>query len=112
VLLAAVRTSSRVTAGWLPDAWGSAAFLLASALALVAARRNHDLWDPDARTWHGTWLNMAGSVAFGFSAVGAFVVPATGDVFNLRWLNLGTFVGAVCFFLAAILSRRSIERQT
>ena len=110
VLLAAVRASDRVTAGWLPDAWGSAAFLLASALALVAARRNHELWDPDARTWHGTWLNMAGSIAFGFSAIGAFVVPATGEIFSLRWLNLGTFLGAVCFFLAAILSRRSIER--
>ncbi|MEK8225832.1 hypothetical protein NKG05_06790 [Oerskovia sp. M15] len=25
---------------------------------------------PDARTWHGTWLNLLGSVAFGASAVG------------------------------------------
>ncbi len=110
VLVAALRASDRATAGWLPDAWGSAAFLLASALALVAAARSHDLWDPDARTWHGTWLNMAGSIAFGFSAVGAYVVPATGDLFNLRWLNLGTFLGAACFFFAAVLSRRNVER--
>jgi hypothetical protein len=110
VLVAELRASDRATAGWLPDAWGSAAFLLASALALVAAARRHDLWDPDARTWHGTWLNMAGSIAFGFSAVGAYVVPATGDLFNLRWLNLGTFLGAACFFFAAVLSRRIVER--
>lgn len=54
---------------------------------------------------------MAGSVAFGFSAVGAYVLPATGDLYNLQWVNVGTFVGAVCFFLAAVLARRSLEYE-
>jgi hypothetical protein len=108
VLVAATRETSTPATGWTPDAWGSAAFLLSSAAALVAAQRRHELWDPDARTAHGTWLNMAGSVFFGFSAVGAYVLPSTGDIFNLRWVNLGTFLGAVCFFLAAVLARRSL----
>lgn len=109
VLIGAIRSSSTPATGWTPDAWGSAAFLISSGLGLVAAYRRHDLWDPDARTAHGTWLNMAGSVAFGFSAVGAYVVPSTGDLYNLLWVNLGTFLGAVCFFLAAVLARRSLE---
>lgn len=111
VLLRSVQDSATASTGWVPDAWGSAAFLLSSAAALVAASRRHELWDPDARTAHGTWLNMAGSVAFGFSAVGAYVLPATAEIFNMRWVNVGTFVGAVCFFLAAVLARRSMEYQ-
>ncbi|MFD4957468.1 hypothetical protein [Microbacterium sp. NPDC058389] len=111
VLIGAIRSTSTPSTGWTPDAWGSAAFLVASVLALVAARRRHELWDPDARTAHGTWLNMAGSVAFGFSAVGAYVVPASGTIYDLHWVNLGTFLGAVCFFLAAVLARRSMEYE-
>jgi hypothetical protein len=109
VLVRSIQDATTASTGWVPDAWGSAAFLLSSTVALVAAYRRHELWDPDARTAHGTWLNMAGSVAFWFSAVGAYVVPATGVIYSLHWLNVGTFLGAVCFFLAAVLARRSLE---
>lgn len=111
VLVRTIQDASAASTGWRPDAWGSAAFLVSSVLALVAASRRHELWDADARTAHGTWLNMAGSVAFGYSAVGAYVVPATGDIYNAAWVNIGTFVGAVCFFLAAVLARRSIGSE-
>jgi hypothetical protein len=111
VLVAAVRNSADPAAGWVPDAWGSLAFLVSSALALIAARRRHELWDPHARTWRGTWLNMAGSIAFGISALGAYVLPATGELANVRWVNLGTFVGALCFFTAAVLSRRAVGKD-
>jgi hypothetical protein len=111
VLLAAVRSTGDAAAGGVPDAWGSLAFLVSSALALVAARRRHELWDPHARTWRGTWLNMAGSLAFGISAIGAYVLPATDALANVRWANLGTFIGALCFFTAAVLSRRAVGRD-
>ena len=97
-------STGELSTGWVPDAWGSVCFLLASALALVAASRRHELWDRHARTWRGTWLNMAGSVAFGAAAVGAYVLPLTGELVNVRWVNLGTFLGALCFFTAAVLS--------
>jgi hypothetical protein len=111
VLVVALTQPVHEFTGWRPDAWGSVAFLVSSALALVAANRRHELWDPLARTWHGTILNMLGSIAFGVSAVGAYVVPSSGDVLNVVWANLGTFIGAVCFFLAAILARRADERE-
>ena len=76
---------------------------------MVAAARRHELWDRLARTWAGTWLNMLGSILFGVSAVGAYVLPATGDLVSLAWANLGTFLGALCFFFAAVLARRNIE---
>jgi hypothetical protein len=106
-LAAAIARPDAVGIGWRPDAWGSIAFLVSSTLAVVATRDRGRLWDPDARTWHGTWLNLAGSVAFGASAIGAYVVPETGDLLSEYWANLGTLLGALCFFTAAVLSRRA-----
>ena len=82
---------------------GSIAFLVASGLALMEARRGVVAGRPKARTWKSCVANMVGSVAFGVSAVASYVVPATGNVWNAELTNLGTFVGAVCFFIGAIL---------
>ena len=108
-LAAAIARPEAVGVGWRPDAWGSLAFLLSSTLAVVATKDRGRLWDPDARTWHGTWLNLGGSVAFGASAVGAYVLPSTGELLSEYWANLGTMLGAVCFLVAAVLSRRTID---
>lgn len=96
---------------WRPDAYGSICFLLSSALAIQATTHRDGLWDPDARNWWSTWLNMAGSIAFAASAIAAYVVPSSGEVLNAQWVNLGTFIGAICFLVAALLVRppRSAE---
>lgn len=108
-LAAAIRDPTEIGAGWRPDAFGSAAFLISSALAVVATKDRGELWDRDARSWHGTLLNMLGSIAFGVSAVGAFISPKTDDFVSLFWANLGTLIGALCFLVAALLSRRAID---
>jgi len=110
-LLAAIADPTRLGAGWRPDAWGSVAFLVASVLAVVATKDRGRLWDADARTWHGTWLNLLGSIFFGASAVGAYVDPETGSLVSMFWANLGTLLGAVCFLVAALLSRRTIDEE-
>lgn len=110
-LAAAIMRPTAVGIGWIPDAWGSIAFLVSSSLAVVATSDRGRLWDRDARTWHGTWLNFAGSVAFGLSAIGAYVLPASGDLLSELWANLGTLIGAVCFFTAAVLSRRHVSPE-
>ena len=107
-LVAAVVVDLPGEDGWLPDAWGSICFLVASTFAVIATTDREGLWDPHARTWRCTWLNMAGSVFFGISAVGAYVIPATGTLVSESWANLGTFLGALCFLVAALLSRREI----
>ncbi|GAA1957851.1 hypothetical protein [Agromyces allii] len=109
-LAAAIARPDAVGAGWRPDAWGSLAFLISSTLAIIATKHRGRLWDPDARTWHGTGLNAVGSIAFAVSAVGAYVIPDSGDLLNEIWANLGTAIGALCFFTAALLSRRSIPK--
>ena len=47
---------------------------------------------------------MAGSIAFGVSAVGAVVDPASGELRNAALANAGTFIGALCFLAAALLA--------
>ena len=110
-LLTVVREHPRVGDGWRPDAIGSLCFLVSSVLAVLATTGRDRLWDPRARTWHGTWLSLAGSVFFGLSAAGAYVRPQTGDPVSLVWANLGTLLGAACFLMAAVLSRRSIPMR-
>lgn len=104
-LVASIRTPDAIGVGWRSDAWGSVAFLVSGILALAAARRRDELWHLQARTPEAAWLNMLGSVAFGASAVGAFVMPATDTFVSLFWAGLGTFIGAVCFLAAAVLVR-------
>ncbi len=36
-------------------------------------------------------------------AIAAYVVPSTGEPVNVDWINIGTFIGAICFMLAALL---------
>ena len=105
VLIAALNEPAAPLTGWKPDAWGSVAFLVSSALAMVAAARRHELWDGLARTWAGTWLNMLGSVFFALSAVGAFTVPGSSAAVSDFWADIGTLLGAACFLAAALLSR-------
>jgi len=88
---------------WRPDALGSVCFLVSASLAIAATTHTDSLWDPDARNWWSTWLNFAGAVLFGVSAVAAYVAPGSGDPLSEAWVNLGTFGGALCFLVAALL---------
>lgn len=88
---------------WAPDFFGSVAFLIASHIAwLVVCGR---LWcvRRESTDWWMASLNYVGSIFFMLSALGAYTLETTGDVANITWVNVGTFVGAVCFFLGAYL---------
>ena len=47
-------------------------------------------------------LNLVGSIAFGVSAIASYVT-SSGQLLSLALTNLGTFVGAVCFLVGAVL---------
>ena len=88
---------------WRPDAVGSVCFLVASGLAWAEVSHGWASWSPRTLSWWITLLNLVGSVAFGVSAVASYVVPATGQIRDLERSNLGTFVGALCFLIGAVL---------
>lgn len=102
---AALVSLTRPEAGqyvWRPDALGSVCFLVSSAIAFAEAGHRWFSWRPGKRDWHITALNMWGSVFFGISAIGAYLLPSD-ELLNARWANGGTFLGAVCFLVASIL---------
>lgn len=88
---------------WRPDALGSICFLVASGLAWFEVCHGWVAWRPRAWSWWITLLNLVGSIAFGVSAVAAYVEPTTGDLRNAERSNLGTLVGALCFLVGALL---------
>jgi divalent metal cation (Fe/Co/Zn/Cd) transporter len=88
---------------WRPDAVGSILFLVSSAIALSPDVRRHRHGHARDRSWAISALNMVGSIFFGISAVGAYVVPSSNELLNSMWANGGTFLGAICFLVGALL---------
>lgn len=100
IYMTAVQINHQV---WAPDVGGSICFLIASALVWIEVGHGFFSFKLRNISWQIAILNLIGSVAFGISAVYAFVIPITGEPLNIIIQNLGTFIGGICFLLAAIL---------
>jgi hypothetical protein len=77
-----------------PDLFGSACFLASGVLAYRAAT------GPELRM---AAVNLAGCVLFGISAIASYIVPSTGSVLDLAAVNWCTSLGALCFFVGALM---------
>jgi hypothetical protein len=77
-----------------PDLFGSACFLASGVLAYLTAT------GPEHRM---AAVNLAGCVLFGISAIASYVVPSTGSVLDLAAVNWCTALGALCFFVGALM---------
>ena len=91
---------------WTPDAVGSICFLVASELAFAEAGHAWLAWRPRSMGWRIAAINLLGSVFFGISAVAGWVQPATGDLLDAALDTSGTFWGAICFLIGAVLLLR------
>jgi hypothetical protein len=88
---------------WAPDVGGSICFLVASWLAYAEVNRGVLPRSDRSVGWSIAALNLLGSVAFGVAAVAARYLRSTDQLANLPLVNLGTFLGAVCFLVGAVL---------
>jgi hypothetical protein len=88
---------------WAPDAIGSVLFLASGLLAYAATCGGVFRRWPRTRPGAIAAWNLLGCVAFGISAIGAYLVPDTGDVVDLAAANVGTSFGALCFLIGALL---------
>jgi hypothetical protein len=88
---------------WRPDAYGSICFLVASTLAWFEVCHGWVGWRPRLWAWWITLANLTGSIAFGVSAVAGYINPSTGQLNNADRSGVSTFIGAVCFFVGALL---------
>jgi hypothetical protein len=98
----AQRVPTRRHLVWGPDAVGSVAFLVSGVLGVAAVALAVGLVRLKSRLWLAASTSMIGSIAFGASAIGAFITK-TGTTEDARLAQLGTFVGALCFLIAAFL---------
>jgi len=98
----AQRVPARRHLVWGPDAVGSVAFLVSAALGVAAVALAVGPVQLKSRLWLAASTSMIGSIAFGASAIGAFITK-TGITEDARLAQLGTFVGALCFLVAAFL---------
>lgn len=87
---------------WVPDFVGSILFLVSSAFAILALGPLLEL-EPESLAWEIAWLNMIGSIFFMVSAIASYVLPDSSRALDPRWANLGTLLGALCFFAGAAL---------
>jgi hypothetical protein len=88
---------------WAPDAFGSIAFLVSSAMAFYAVRNRWLCFEWRSRDWDVAALNLLGSIAFGVSAVASLVEPSTGEPVSAHIANSGTSAGGACFLIAALM---------
>ncbi len=104
---AATRTGLAVagdrTLVWAPDVLGSVCFLVASWCAYAEVNRGVLPRSDRSVGWAIGALNLAGSVAFGVAAVAARYLHGSDEVANVALVNAGTFAGAVCFLVGAVL---------
>jgi len=87
---------------WRPDALGSVCFLVSGALAWALAGgswRRRPPRTPDGRI---AAVNMAGCVAFGASALAAYVVPSSATEVDAALAALTTCLGALAFLVGAL----------
>lgn len=98
------RPGTDYSAVWTPDVVGSPLFLVSSWIAWHPIAREHRHHALHGRSALICVANMLGSVFFGMSAVGAYMLPS-GTFENEAWNNWGTFLGAVGFFVAAMALR-------
>jgi hypothetical protein len=81
---------------WAPDAFGSAAFLASAIIGYRASARPRTM----------AAVNLAGCLFFAISAVASYVVPDSGSILDLAAANWNTALGALCFFLGALMLAR------
>ena len=94
---------------WSPDAGGSILFLVSGCFAFVAYARTARMGDFGNRDWWAVLVNFAGCVAFGVSAVGAYVL-LSGNELSGTVAGTGRFVGALCFLAAAVIALPAWKR--
>lgn len=86
-----------------PDLVGSACFLISGLIAYRVVTGPRLLPVKRDREWTMGAVNLLGCVFFGISAIASYVVPSSGSVLDLAAVNWSTGLGALCFFIGAVM---------
>ncbi len=89
---------------WVPDFLGCIAFLVSSHIAWMHLNGRFWRTDTDDAEWWSDFLPYVGSVLFMAAALASFMLTTTGEPINIAIVNTGTFLGAICFLMAAYVT--------
>jgi hypothetical protein len=102
-LSSAVGSTSYDRLVWRPDAFGSVCFLVSGALAYVEVAGGMRHRPPATIEGVVAGSNLLGCIAFGLSALGAYVAPTSSSEVNATLANSMTALGALGFLVGALL---------
>jgi hypothetical protein len=87
---------------WAPDLVGAICFVTASSMFFALRYPIQQRQENQDSSRFLALLNIIGSLFFVLSALGAYIVPLTDESIYPSVANLGTFVGAIFFFISSI----------
>lgn len=91
---------------WVPNIFGSVLFQISACLAMLNICKKFWAWRFDDGEWRVGFVNYLGCVAFLISAILAFMIGSASLAF---WATIFTLIGAVCFFVAALMSLLKVD---
>ena len=89
---------------WAPNLEGSVLFLISGYLAYIEVSDKYWSWRPKDLSWQIVFINLLGCVAFMISAVSPSAIRPASMEWFLTYANTYTLVGAICFFIGAVLT--------
>jgi len=101
-LIRSLSTMQQESVIWAPDLVGAVCFVIASTVFFTLRYPIQQRQDNRQSARFLALLNIIGSAFFVLSAVGAYIVPLTDQTLYPQIANIGTFVGAIFFFLSSI----------
>lgn len=87
---------------WAPDLIGAICFVTASTIFFTLRYPIQQRQDNRQSARFLALLNIIGSGFFVLSAIGAYIVPLTDESLYPQLANIGTFIGAIFFFISSI----------
>lgn len=109
-ILGSIRSEVEDAIIWLPDIVGSILFLISGYLAFVEAGHRYFTWRPKDLSWQIVFINLLGCIAFMVAAILSYVPPGGEPGWITRLSTFHTLIGALCFFIAALLTCRESRR--
>lgn len=91
---------------WGPDMIGSVLFLVSGYLAFIETCHRYWSWKPRSLEWQIVFTNLLGCIAFMVAALLAYVPRGPEAAWIPMLANMGLFLGALGFFVGALLSMR------
>jgi len=101
-LIRSLSTMQQESVVWAPDLVGAMSFVVASTMFYNLRYPIQQRQDDRVSARFLALLNIIGSGFFVLSAVGAYIVPLTDQSLYPQVANIGTFVGAIFFFISSI----------